>query len=178
MSIRPALLLRVTVLSSSRLCENRGPSKVAGETFLAKKAISDEARQRLRAAGLRATPARIAILGVLSRAKGPISHHEASERLNRAGIDKSTVLRCFQDLAQAGLVRRMELGDHVWRYESLPATSQLDHSGQSHPHLLCVECGSVTCLTDEDVELNVSKSIGAIEDVLLKGHCANCCAGK
>jgi Fur family ferric uptake transcriptional regulator len=145
---------------------------------LAKKAISDEARQRLRAAGLRATPARVAILGVLSRAKGPISHQEASERLNRAGIDKSTVLRCFQDLAQAGLVRRMELGDHVWRYESLPATSQTDHSGQSHPHLLCVECGSVTCLTDEDVELNVSKSIGAIEDVLLKGHCANCCAGK
>jgi hypothetical protein len=46
-----------------------------------------------------------------------------------------------------------------------------------HPDLLCVECGSVTCLTDDDLELNISKSVGAIEDVLLKGRCANYCAG-
>jgi hypothetical protein len=48
---------------------------------------------------------------------------------------------------------------------------------QFHPDRLWVECGTVTCLTDADLELNISKSVGAIEDVLLKGHCANYCAG-
>lgn len=138
----------------------------------------DEARRRLRDAGLRATPARIAVLNRLAEQSQPSTHQEVYERLAESGLDKSTVFRTLNDLSGAGLARRMELGDHVWRYEAIGESHRSHAAGQVHPHLLCVDCGSVTCLTDNEVALKVSKSLGQIEDVLLKGHCAACHDGE
>lgn len=137
----------------------------------------DGSRQQLRAAGLRATPARIAVLGLLGSKSQPATHQELSEALSETGVDKSTVFRALNDLTTAGLVRRMELGDHVWRYERMPATQEAGSEG-GHPHLLCVDCGKITCLTQKDVEINVSQSIGQIQDILLKGHCSSCTENK
>lgn len=140
-------------------------------------ATLDDVRQRLRAADLRATPARIAVLGLLAKVQGPISHQEAFESLSESGVDKSTLFRTLNDLAAAGLARRMELGDHVWRYEAVRESASSHSSEEAHPHLLCVDCGSVTCLTQKEVAVRVSKSLGPIEDVLLKGHCSACQEG-
>jgi Fur family transcriptional regulator, ferric uptake regulator len=136
----------------------------------------DDTRQRLRDSGLRATPARIAVLDLLAAAPQPSTHQEISERLEHRGIDKSTVFRALNDLTEAGLARRMELGDHVWRYEPTSAAGPADGPGTPHPHLLCVDCGAITCLNEGDVTLKIAKSVGVIEDILLKGHCANCIA--
>jgi Fur family ferric uptake transcriptional regulator len=135
---------------------------------------SELARVQLREAGLRATAARIAILKLLGELANPSTHSEISERVQPLGFDKSTIFRTLNDLATAGLARRMELGDHVWRYELATPDHDQPHTGQVHPHLLCVDCGSVTCLADEDVQVQVAKSVGAIEDILLKGHCTSC----
>ena len=134
---------------------------------------TEDVRQRLREAGLRATAARIAVLGLLGRIGTPGTHQEISDRLQSLRFDKSTIFRALNDLAAAGLARRMELGDHVWRYE-LATSTENDQHPEPHPHLLCVVCGSITCLTDETIEIKVSKSIGPIEDILLKGHCLSC----
>lgn len=135
---------------------------------------TDDFRQRLHDAGLRATSARIAVLNLLGKIGTPETHQEISDHLQALKFDKSTIFRALNDLAASGLARRMELGDHVWRYELAGSTAHGDHSDQAHPHLLCVVCGSITCLTDDDIEIKVSKSIGPIEDVLLKGHCVSC----
>jgi Fur family ferric uptake transcriptional regulator len=134
----------------------------------------ERARQRLREAGLRATPARIAVLNLLAVLPTPATHQEISEHLQPLGVDRSTVFRSLNDLAGTGLARRMELGDHVWRYEPAESTGRSDQVTGTHPHLLCVDCGSITCLSDEDIEVRLAESLGSIEDILLKGHCAGC----
>jgi Fur family ferric uptake transcriptional regulator len=145
-----------------------------GEAFLTEKNSSLEgARLQLRAAGLRATPARLAVLGMLDANSQPATHQELSEALSGTGVDKSTVFRALNDLTNVGLIRRLELGDHVWRYERMP-TSQEGVKEAAHPHLLCVDCGKITCLTRNDIEINISQSIGQVSDILLKGHCPDC----
>ncbi len=126
-------------------------------------------RDDLRSKGLRATPARVAVLGFLKQSQHPVTHLDASEAL--ADFEKSTLFRALADLTDAGLLRKMELGDHVWRFELITEDHQ---HGAIHPHLLCVDCGNVQCLDESQVELKASRALGPIEDVLLKGRCRDC----
>jgi Fur family ferric uptake transcriptional regulator len=132
------------------------------------------AREDIRAAGFRATPARIATLLELRAASSPMTHAELADRLAAQGFDKATAFRNLSDLAERGLLRRTELGDHVWRFE--PADPNAKHEN-GHPHFLCVDCGSVTCL--DDVQLTSgsrkrSDSVGEVTEILLRGHCNEC----
>lgn len=177
--IRPNLdTVRVLVsdVEEQQVLRENGSILVAEDGMSKKKRQVEDARQRLRDAGLRSTPGRLALLKLLSEANGPISHQEAIEKLSLVGIDKSTIFRALQDLSEAGLARRMELGDHVWRYERAGADDQQHDSG--HPHLLCLDCGTITCLGEKDVKMSIAKSVGEVEDVLLKGHCSSCLDAK
>lgn len=136
----------------------------------------DQAREILRTAGLRSTPARISVLLELQAASAPLTHADLTERLVPTGFDKTTIFRNLNDLTEANLVRRTELGDHVWRFEIRSPDSHND----DHPHFVCVDCGEVTCLSD--VELTTasrkrSSEVGQITEILLKGHCATCTEG-
>jgi Fur family ferric uptake transcriptional regulator len=138
-----------------------------------------ELRSILHSKGLRATPARVALLAALSDATGPVSHQELTEKLDDLGLDKSTVFRGLQDLTEVGLLHRLDLGDHVWRYEPVKEILGDQRDARSaeehlHPHLLCVECGEIRCLSQEDVTIELSPKLGKVVDVLVKGHCQKC----
>ncbi|HSG71406.1 MAG TPA: transcriptional repressor, partial [Planctomycetaceae bacterium] len=77
-------------------------------------------QQRIRAAGLRCTSARLAVLRELGKSASPLTHADVAERLAVQGIDKATVFRNLVDLVDAELLTRNELGDHVWRFEIRP----------------------------------------------------------
>jgi Fur family ferric uptake transcriptional regulator len=151
-----------------------------GETQLTKKTTHNAARdrtqaakERLRAAGLRGTPARIGTLLVIEESDSPLTHAEVAEKLEALGADKATVLRNLTDLVEVGLARRTEVGDRLWRYEATTPETR----DECHPHFLCVDCGTVTCL--EDVELSAgshkqSQQVGRVTEILLKGHCNSC----
>jgi len=134
-----------------------------------------QARDALRAAGLRSTPARILVLLELQKATSPLSHAELAERLVPDGFDKTTIFRNLNDLAVANLARRTELGDHVWRFEMRNPESH----DNGHPHFVCVDCGGVTCLSDVEVTTSRTQSgeFGRVTEILLKGHCATCDEG-
>ncbi len=109
----------------------------------------------------------------LEASGSPMTHAEVAERIEALGADKATVLRNLADLVASGLARRTEVGDRLWRYESV---DPLQPSG-IHPHFLCVDCGSVKCL--EDIELTASSRrkselVGQVTEILLKGHCSDC----
>lgn len=131
-------------------------------------------RDDIRASGLRATPARIAALAELRGARAPMSHADLAERLASSGIDKATAFRNLNDLTAVGLLRRSELGDHVWRFEAVDPSAPND---EGHPHFLCVDCGSVTCLSDVQLTAGSrrrSESVGEVTEILLRGHCRVC----
>jgi Fur family ferric uptake transcriptional regulator len=138
-----------------------------------KPADLDALAKRLRAAGLRRTGPRVAVLDRLTRAAGPVSHAELYEALEQLGFDRATIYRNLIDLTRAGLVSRTDLGDHVWRYE-LVTTSQ---PGKRHVHLVCSDCGQVSCLPGVKVQVRwgAGKPPASSQyEVQLKGQCSVC----
>jgi Fur family ferric uptake transcriptional regulator len=132
-------------------------------------------KHAIREAGLRATPARIAILQMLSEATSPLPHSVVAEKLSHQGVDSTTVFRNLNSMTQVGLLRRAELGDHLWRFEVV-RDKELGHNSV-HPHFLCVDCGEITCL--DQVELTsssqrVTESVGEVTEILVRGHCNQC----
>ncbi len=105
----------------------------------------------LREAGLRATQPRVAVLRELASAKSPLSHADVADALSGEGFDRATVYRNLMDLTEAGLARRTDIGDHVWRFE-LTSPSD-DHEDEAHPHFICGECGAVSCLPEDAVSV-------------------------
>lgn len=132
---------------------------------------SERARSLIRESGLRATSSRIATLLEVHRADAPVSHPELAERLAASGFDKTTTFRNLQDLVDANLLRRTELGDHLYRFEPI------DRAEQSHPHFYCVDCGTVTCLQEVRLTAGSQRSsaeVGQVTEILLRGHCNAC----
>ena len=134
------------------------------------------AKQQLRTAGLRATAARIAVLRRLAEVGKPLSHADVVDDLRDAGFDQSTLFRCLNELAEAGLVARLDLGDQVRRFE---LANPEDQGAAQHAHFMCVDCGELTCLDGFGVRITPSRgarraAIGEITEVLLRGRCGNC----
>lgn len=135
----------------------------------------DELKKTIRSAGLRSTSPRIAVLRFLSTSPTPISHGELVEALANEAMDRTTVYRNLQDLTEAGLVQRTDLGDHVWRFE---LKRPHEHTF-GHPHFTCTDCGSVACLPDVSVKVKngkgVPKSLANQKvEVQLRGVCDDC----
>lgn len=122
---------------------------------MASRQTLDELRSAVRGKGLRATPSRLAVLELLRSSDTPMSHGDVADRLASQAWDRATIYRNLTDLAEAGLVRRTDVGDHVWRFEAVSA----EHASNAHPHFVCTECGTVACLPElELVSRQASRS--------------------
>ena len=134
-------------------------------------------RARIRAVGLRATAPRVAVLRILQEMGRPATHAEVTETLAAGGWDRATLYRNPTDLAEAGVLTRTDLGDHVWRYEIAGAPHSA-HDAVTHPHFLCTSCGDVTCLPEIALpagpgKLPTSVRQGKVE-VQVRGLCDDC----
>lgn len=137
------------------------------------------AKQRLRDASLRATAARVAVIRLLASATNPQSHAEVVEQLTDFGFDQSTLFRCLNEIADAGLVTRLDLGDQIRRFE----LRESDDSAEfTHPHFMCVDCGALSCMNDFVVQISPSRGprrakLGTITEIMIRGHCGQCQSG-
>jgi len=133
----------------------------------------DELRRLVRARGLRATPSRIAVLELLRTERAPMSHGDVADRLASQPWDRATLYRNLVDLADAGLARRTDVGDHVWRFEAVT-----DEHPATHPHFVCTECGIVECLPEVELSLRRARAPRAIRqrqvEVHVRGRCDAC----
>ncbi|HZZ73104.1 MAG TPA: transcriptional repressor [Pirellulales bacterium] len=136
----------------------------------------EKLRDAIRASGLRCTAARLAVLQHLATASRPLTHAEVADQLNGKNFDRATIYRNLMELTEVGLAARIELGDHVWRFE----VKRADHSeANEHPHFVCVDCGEVSCLPSESVRFTPPPASKAnarsrVTEVLIKGHCGEC----
>jgi Fur family ferric uptake transcriptional regulator len=136
----------------------------------------DLIRKQIRAAGLRLTKARLSVMQELIAATNPLSHADVAKRLASKDFDRATIYRNLVELTEAGIVSRIELGDHVWRFEL--RREEGEASGE-HPHFVCVDCGEVSCLPNGSVSIKRSSAakkdiIREVTEVLLKGRCGHC----
>ena len=133
----------------------------------------DEIRSAVRDRGLRATPSRLAVLELLRASDAPMSHGDVADRLASQPWDRATIYRNLTDLAEAGLARRTDVGDHVWRFEAVS-----DRHDASHPHFVCTECGIVECLPELELTVRRAKTPRAVKqrqvEVHVRGLCDAC----
>lgn len=110
--------------------------------------MTTAAPERLRAAGLRVTVQRVAVLDALS-ARPHASAETVHSRLrdDLSGVALPTVHGILNDLTGAGIVRRVSLPD------AASALYEVQREFDNHHHLQCVECGRV-----EDVACAVGEA--------------------
>src|SRR4051812_12047596 len=133
-------------------------------------------RMTLAAAGYRSGGAREAVVRLLDRQDCCLSAQEIHDRLRsaRRRVGIASVYRALETLAELRLVKRVEAGDGVARYE--PATADGDH----HHHLVCRDCGKVGAFSDSRLERAIDRVAGGLgyvveeHEVVLLGACADC----
>lgn len=139
---------------------------------------SAHVRAELRRSGARTGGARDEVITYLERQDCCLSAQELFDGLRGDGtrIGIASVYRALDQLAELGLVHRIDLGGGVARFEpALP-------SGHHHHHLVCDDCGRVEMFEDPALERAIEKvadskgyELGE-HDVVLHGACADCVA--
>lgn len=123
----------------------------------------------IREAGLRATRGRVAVYDALRETHSPLNHGELVATLSYLGLDQATIYRNLMALTKVGLLRRTDLGDHVWRFELAPM-----HQTGEHPHFVCIDCGAITCLPELGITIDGFVPSCSPVTVRLEGQCNDC----
>ena len=139
-------------------------------------AWTSHALETLEEAGYRRGGARRSVVELLGRQNCCMSAHEIHDRLRRARrpVGIASVYRALETLADLRLVKRVDAGDGVARFE--PARPDGDH----HHHLVCRDCGKVEAFSDERLERAIDRVAGGLgysvheHEVVLTGACADC----
>lgn len=142
-----------------------------------KPGLQSELRGQLKSHGLRATGLRLAALQVLHDRATPLTQEQILGDLPEGVFDPASLWRSLAELAEKGVLRRMDLGDRVWRYELVDSCRSI---APDHAHFLCDDCGVVRCLPP----LQLVSQQGGLPEVLLgaeltlrvSGRCAECAA--
>lgn len=133
-----------------------------------------EARDALRARGLRWTPQRRLILEALAETTGHITGAELVERCRArdAATIASTVYRTLDVLEELGYVRHSHGADGREEYHVLP--------GAEHAHLRCLGCGAAYDIERGEARELVDR-LGALHGfrvnlshVMIGGYCPGC----
>src|SRR5947207_15761762 len=135
-----------------------------------------DAREALGAARYRRGGARAALVDLLSRQNCCLSAQDIHDQLRKARrpVGIASVYRALETLADLRLVKRVDAGDGIARYE--PATADGDH----HHHLVCRDCGKVEAFSDSRLERAIDRVAGGLgysveeHEVVLLGACADC----
>jgi Fur family ferric uptake transcriptional regulator len=133
-------------------------------------------RTALERAGHRSGGARDAVIELLSGQDCCLSAREIVERLHERGssVGIASVYRALDVLGDLRLVRRLDAGEGVVRYEPANPT------GEHHHHVVCDICGHVTAFADESLERAIDRLAQRLDyavdghDVVLRGECPGC----
>lgn len=135
--------------------------------------FEESAAEVLRAAGLRVTPQRAAVVEILQEL-----HYATAEEIFEGLVALfptsrlSTVYRAVLQLEEVGVVCRAPIRDGVLTFVLC--------EGEPHVHAACVGCGTVTCLLEPLVE-QVSTRLMAdrgfcvnVGQLVMRGLCRAC----
>lgn len=133
---------------------------------------ADVLRQRLKAAGLRATAQRNMILRVIAGASQPMSAKELFGHRRLKAVDRATVYRIVLSLEAAGIIHHAYSSGRTSFYEIADRCSERS----CHPHFICKSCGAVSCLYESHVPHMAVPKGYAVErsKMLLFGLCPVC----
>lgn len=112
-------------------------------------------RDELRKVGLRATGPRVAVLKNLYAASSPVSHADLATELAPEGWDRATVYRNLIDLTEAGLLKRVDHGDHTWRFTH----KKNDEAQNGQAFFVCDVSGEITPLPEGTITISATRGM-------------------
>ena len=124
--------------------------------------------------GLRMTPQRAVLLGVISRTRNHPTADELFRRVRRElpTVSHATVYRNLQELVQTGIIATLERAGSAVRYET---------NADDHHHFICSRCGDVTDVYLQGVAFRIDKTRSPAApsrvdraELQLHGVCAAC----
>ncbi|MBI5004528.1 transcriptional repressor [Candidatus Kaiserbacteria bacterium] len=131
--------------------------------------------ESLRGSGFRVTRGRVALLHLLKKARKPLSIQDIVRTSRGKTMDQATIYRTLSDLANAGIVHRMDLNTGTAHFEYTPDRPH-------HHHLVCTDCGVIEDIEDcaiEKLEKNVARNSKQFTNIYSHnleffGHCKKC----
>jgi Fur family ferric uptake transcriptional regulator len=134
--------------------------------------------RRLTDRGHRAGGARAAVIAALAETGGGLSAAELVDLVRSGPGDagQASVYRTLALLADLEIIRGVDVGDRVQRYELVRA------DGHHHHHVVCERCGRTTMFEDAGLETAIERVSAAVgyridaHDVILRGACPDCAA--
>jgi len=150
-----------------------------------------------KAAGLKSTASRLAVVTLLAQNNYPHTHQDLLKQLPES-FDRVTLYRVLDWLLKHQLIHRIAGDDRAWRFQLNTHLVEKSNAGttyspstslnkairskqtlqkHTHAHFQCHVCSKVFCL--EDVQPKLSSSIPAhftVDSIELniKGKCADC----
>ena len=126
----------------------------------------------IRAAGARATPARVRVFDFLKAADHALSHHDIEAALGGGTLDRVTLYRVLDWLVEVGLAHKTIDARRVSRYSAAAGSAQ----HESHAHFCCDTCGRVFCLDAvQPARPQLPRGFrGGLVELSVHGECAQC----
>ncbi len=136
----------------------------------------DHAQRTLEGAGYRQSAPRTAVMTTLAELGCSVTAQEIAGCLRGRGeaVGVASIYRALQLLDELRLVRRVDVGEAVARYEPVHP------DGEHHHHLLCERCGKVRAFEDAELERAIEHLAGRVDyavdahEVTLRGRCPSC----
>lgn len=123
--------------------------------------------------GLRITPARVAVLSILSESRKPLDIASIFNLISkrRVDADQATIYRIIENFIQKDLITRLQFQEKKFFYEA---------KREEHHHALCTNCGRIEDVSKCNIkrlEVEVERNTGFIvksHSLEFYGLCNNC----
>jgi Fur family ferric uptake transcriptional regulator len=122
----------------------------------------------------RNTIARQRILELISSNDSAISHATLQEKLEGT-CDRVTTYRVLERLVNESLVHRIVNINGVVNYAACKVCEHTEKHIHQHIHFSCVSCGTVQCITEKPIAIELPANYKATEyQLTVAGHCPEC----
>jgi len=124
--------------------------------------------------GLKLTPQRMVIFRILSESNQHVTVDQVYQKASAEYpmLSPATVYRNMEQMVDAGLLTRLDLGGTSMRY---------DTNLEEHHHFVCSKCGKVSDVYLEDIQYKMDANRSHLEkakinslDLHLQGTCGEC----
>jgi Fur family transcriptional regulator, ferric uptake regulator len=104
----------------------------------------------LKIKGFKTTPARLAILEIISKSKFPMDAEAIHIKLRNKKINEATVYRTLSSLEKGEILKRVDL-----RKDSV----YFEINNKHHHHIVCTECNTIEDFENTEIEKEINKLI-------------------
>jgi Fe2+ or Zn2+ uptake regulation protein len=121
-----------------------------------------DAKQLLKTAHLKVTPARLLVLKILANARKPLTVGEINRELSGMDLkpDTVTIYRTLESFLDSRIILQLEFGEGKFRYEL---------TRDEHHHFICENCNTVLDI-DSCPVADLEKSIRREKQVVITRH--------